>query len=94
MRDDLQVLCAGWSVEQVNASVAETLHGLIEPMVHAEAVALFEEHRAAGRAVVIVSSSGEEVVGPIGEMLGVDHAIATRMVVADGRFTGEIDLYA
>ena len=64
MRDYLKVLCAGWPVEQVNAIVAETLHDLIEPMVYAEAVALFEEHHAAGRDVVIVSSSGEEVVGP------------------------------
>ncbi len=94
MRDYLKVLCAGWSVEQVNTIVAETLHDLIEPMVYAEAVALFEEHRAAGRDVVIVSSSGVEVVGPIGEMLGVDHVVATRMVVADGRYTGEIAFYA
>jgi phosphoserine phosphatase len=27
-------------------------------------------------------------------MLGVDHVIATRMVVEDGRYTGEIDFYA
>lgn len=94
MRDYLKVLCVGWPVEQVNAIVAETLHDLIDPMVYAEAVALFDDHRAAGRDVVIVSSSGEEVVGPIGAMLGVDHVIATRMVVADGRYTGEIDFYA
>ena len=94
MRDYLKTLCAGWPVETVNAIVAETLHELIDPMVYAEAVALFDEHRAAGRDVVIVSSSGEEVVGPIGDMLGVDHVIATRMVVEDGRYTGEISFYA
>ena len=94
MRDYLKVLCAGWSVEQVNAIVAETLHDLIDPMVYAEAVALFDRHRADGLDVVIVSSSGEEVVGPIGEMLGVDHVIATRMAVHDGRYTGEITFYA
>jgi HAD superfamily hydrolase (TIGR01490 family) len=94
MRDYLKVLCAGWPVEQVNAIVAETLHELINPMVYAEAVALFDEHHGAGRDVVIVSSSGEEVVGPIGEMLGVDHVIATRMVVEDGKYTGEIEFYA
>jgi phosphoserine phosphatase len=57
-------------------------------------VALFEEHRAAGRDVVIVSSSGEEVVGPIGEMLGVDRVVATRMVVENGAYTGDIAFYA
>ena len=48
----------------------------------------------AGRDVVIVSSSGAEVVEPIGEMLGADRVIATRMVVEDGKYTGEIDYYA
>ncbi len=94
MRDYLKTLCTGWPVDQVNAIVAETLHELIHPMVYAEAVQLFDEHHAAGRDVVIVSSSGEEVVGPIGAMLGVDRVVATRMVVADGRYTGEIAFYA
>lgn len=94
MRDYLKQLCTGWPVETVNAIVAETLHELIDPMVYAEAVALMDSHQAAGRDVVIVSSSGEEVVGPIGAMLGVDHVIATRMQVEDGKYTGEIEFYA
>ena len=94
MRDYLKALCAGWSVQQVHDIVAETLHELIDPLVYAEAVELFDEHRAAGREVVLVSSSGEEVVGPIGEMLGVDRVIATRMVVEDGHYTGDIAFYA
>jgi len=52
-------------------------------------------HKAAGRDVVIVSTSGEEVVGPIGAMLGADEVVATKMVVGeDGTYTGEISLYA
>ena len=34
------------------------------------------------------------MVEPIGEMLGVDRVVATRMVTADGRYTGEIEFYA
>jgi HAD superfamily hydrolase (TIGR01490 family) len=94
MRDYLKALCAGWPVQQVHDIVAETLHDLIDPLVYAEAVELFDEHHAAGREVVLVSSSGEEVVGPIGEMLGVDRVIATRMVVEDGLYTGDISFYA
>jgi HAD superfamily hydrolase (TIGR01490 family) len=94
MRDYLKALCAGWSVQQVHDIVAETLHELIDPLVYAEALELFAEHRAAGREVVLVSSSGEEIVGPIGEMLGVDRVIATRMVVEDGHYTGDIEFYA
>ena len=94
MRDYLKALCAGWSVQQVQDIVEETLHELIDPLVYAEALELFEEHRAAGCEIVIVSSSGEEMVGPIGEMLGVDRVIATRMEVEDGCYTGEIAFYA
>ncbi|HUR12930.1 MAG TPA: HAD family hydrolase [Mycobacteriales bacterium] len=94
LRDYLAALCAGWPVQQVRDIVAETLHELIDPLVYEEALALFDEHHAAGREVVLVSSSGEEVVGPIGEMLGVDRVIATRMVVEDGAYTGEVAFYA
>ena len=34
------------------------------------------------------------MVRPIGEQLGVTDVIATRMVVEDGRYTGEVEFYA
>lgn len=44
---------------------------------------------------MIVSTSGAEVVEPIGRLLGADRVVATRMVVGDdGRFTGEVEYYA
>jgi HAD superfamily hydrolase (TIGR01490 family) len=94
IRDYLAQLVRGWRVEQVSQIVAETLHEMINPFVYAEAAALIEEHQAAGRDVVLVSASGEEMVRPIGELLGVTDVIATRMVVADGRYSGEIEFYA
>ena len=78
----------------LRAVVVETLHESIDPTVYAEAVALIEEHHAAGRDVVVVSASGAEVVEPIAAILGADRVIATRMTVVDGRYTGEIDFYA
>lgn len=94
MRDYLKQLCAGWEVEQVRQVVDEALHELIDPLIYAEALELIDAHHEAGRDVVLVSSSGAEIVGPVGDMLGADHVIATRMVVADGRYTGDIDFYA
>ncbi|WP_042448158.1 HAD family hydrolase [Streptacidiphilus jiangxiensis] len=94
MREYLSSLARGWNVAQVREIVAETLHDLIDPLIYDEAASLIEEHHAAGRDVVIVSSSGSELVEPIGEMLGADHVIATRMAEADGFYTGEIDFYA
>jgi HAD superfamily hydrolase (TIGR01490 family) len=94
MRAYLTSMCSGWDVAQVREIVSETLHDIIDPIVYDEAVELIGEHKAAGREVVIVSSSGEEVVAPIGAMLGADHVIATQMLVADGKYTGEIGRYA
>jgi HAD superfamily hydrolase (TIGR01490 family) len=93
MRAYLTSMCAGWDVSQVSDIVSETLHEIIDPIVYDEAVELITTHKAAGRDVVIVSSSGEEVVAPIGAMLGADEVLATRMLVADGKYTGEISRY-
>src|SRR3954468_7279499 len=94
MRQYLSRMVTGWDVQQVRDIVATTLSELIAPLVYEEATALIAEHRAAGRDVVIVSASGAEVVEPIGAMLGVDHVVATRMVIDEGRYTGDIEYYA
>jgi HAD superfamily hydrolase (TIGR01490 family) len=94
MRDYITEMCTGWDVQQVREIVAETLFEIVDPLIYAEAADLIEEHKSSGREVVIVSSSGEEVVGPIGELVGADRVIATRMVVEAGRYTGEVDFYA
>ena len=78
MRAFMSQLVAGWDVATVREIVADTLHNIVDPLVYDEAVSLIEEHRLAGRDIVIVSTSGTEVVEPIGEMLGADHVIATR----------------
>jgi phosphoserine phosphatase len=52
------------------------------------------EHREAGRDIVIISSSGTDVVEPIGARLGADLAIGTQVAIEEGRYTGEILYYA
>ncbi|MDO7868488.1 HAD family hydrolase [Nocardioides jiangxiensis] len=94
LRAFMSELVKGWQVSTVNDIVAETLHNIVDPMVYDEAVSLIEEHHAAGRDVIIVSTSGVEMVGPIGAMLGADDVVATRLAVEDGKYTGEIEYYA
>ena len=94
MRQFMSQLCAGWDVATVREIVADTLHNVVDPLVYDEAVSLIEEHHLAGRDVVIVSASGAEVVEPIAAMLGADHVVATRMEIADGKYTGGIEYYA
>ncbi|KUI05738.1 HAD-IB family hydrolase [Mycobacterium sp. IS-3022] len=93
MRAYVTNMCAGWDVEQVKAIVGETLHDIVNPLVFAEAAELIADHKLCGRDVVMVSASGEEIVAPIARALGATHAMATRMVVEDGKYTGEIAFY-
>jgi HAD superfamily hydrolase (TIGR01490 family) len=93
MRAHLADMCTGWDVAQVKAIVGETLHEIVSPLVFAEAAELIADHKLCGRDVVVVSASGQEIVGPIARALGATHAMATRMVVADGKYTGEVAFY-
>ncbi len=93
MRSYVTSMCTGWDVEQVKSAVEETLHEIVTPLVFAEAANLITDHKLCGRDVVIVSASGEEVVAPIARALGATHAMATRMVVEDGKYTGDIAFY-
>jgi len=87
-------LTKGWEADRVQRLVRETLQEIIDPLIYAEALELFEEHRSAGRDLYLVSSSGEEVVVPLAEYLGVPHVIATKAGVDDeGRYDGTLDFY-
>lgn len=94
MRSYMSQLVNGWEVEQVRQIVAETLDEIIDPMVFQEAIDLMEAHRAAGRDIIIISSSGTDIVEPIGVRLGADLAIGTQVAIENGRYTGEILFYA
>jgi HAD superfamily hydrolase (TIGR01490 family) len=94
IRDRASRVCRGWPADRVAEIIARDLHDLIVPLVYAEAQVLLAQHRLAGQDVIIVSTSGQEVVAPIGGLLGVSSVIATRMEVTDGRYTGQVEFYA
>ena len=95
MRDSVLALTKGWEQARISAIVRETLEEVVEPITFAEALALIDEHRAAGRKVFIVSASPEEIVTPLSRHLGADEAIASRAKLdGEGRYTGEMEFYA
>ena len=94
-KDELSALTAGWDRDEVAAVVEETVDEVISPLVYAEALAIIEDHRGAGRRVVVISASPEEIVRPLCRYLGIEDVIATRSEVDDeGRYTGRIERYA
>jgi HAD superfamily hydrolase (TIGR01490 family) len=93
MRSRISALCAGWDAAEVRSVIEQSIHEILPSMIYTEAVELISEHRGHGHHVVVVSASGMEMVGPIADALGADDAMGTRMELAEGRYTGEIDFY-
>jgi len=95
MRETVLALTRGWDQGKVSAIVEDALTSVVEPIIYAEALELMADHRRAGRRIVIVSASPEEIVNPIGRLLDVDDVLASRSQVDhEGRYTGEMAFYA
>lgn len=95
MRRNALIVVKGWDRSKMEELVRETLSQIIEPIIYQEALKLIEEHQAAGRKVVIISSSPEEIVKPLGEFLGADAVISSQACVDENnRYTGELLTYA
>jgi putative phosphoserine phosphatase/1-acylglycerol-3-phosphate O-acyltransferase len=82
---------SGWVREQVQEAgqlAAETLAATVQPFAHA----IFEEHRAAGRKLVLATTTPYDLVRPLAEVLGFDDVVATRYATDDeGRYNGTFD---
>lgn len=92
-RDRLAEMVAGWSVEDVQKIVAETMNNVVTPAIYREARELIEEHRARGHDLVILSASASILVEPIAHELGIETIVATDTEIKDGKLTGTITRY-
>jgi putative phosphoserine phosphatase / 1-acylglycerol-3-phosphate O-acyltransferase len=84
----------GWPVDLVAKAaegaadeLAAPQPGALQPFVPQ----LLDEHRAAGRTLVLATAAPEPLVAALATRLGLDHVIATAWVARDGTYTGEID---
>ena len=84
------VLAKGRSRATVQAAAeqaADTLVAMVQPM----AASIFAEHRAAGRPIVMATTTPFDLVKPLADRLGLDDVVATRYGVnADGTYDGTI----
>lgn len=55
-----------------------------------ETLKLIKEYQQQNISIVIVSGSLQDIIVPLAKDIGVDTVIATRMVIVDGLYTGEI----
>jgi HAD superfamily hydrolase (TIGR01490 family) len=88
MSFSLQVL-KGYSVDEVAQWVAVFVEKMITPRVFQAARQAIESHRLAGNRVLIISATGEHIVGPIAQFLGVTDFLAIHLACQDGLYTGQ-----
>lgn len=89
------VAARGWPIKEVEQAAqlaAELLSRQVLPYVPA----LLETHRAAGRVLVLATTTPYDLVAPLAERLGIDEVIATRYgrVIDDHgveRFSGRVE---
>ncbi|MEQ1872155.1 MAG: HAD-IB family hydrolase [Ilumatobacteraceae bacterium] len=75
-------------VQRAAESVADALAAMVQPM----AASLFDEHRAAGRPVVLATTTPYDLVKPLADRLGLDDVVATRYGLNDdGTYDGSLD---
>ena len=75
------------AVEQAAAVAADRLFEMVQPL----AASLFDEHHAAGRLVVMATTTPYDMVKPLADLLGIDDVVATRYAVDDdGAYTGTL----
>jgi HAD superfamily hydrolase (TIGR01490 family) len=85
--DGLQVL-RGFTPEELQALVSDSMERVLRPLVYAESLDLVERHRRRGEPVYIVSATLQEIVQAIADDLQFDGALGTVCEVVDGRYTG------
>lgn len=80
----------GWNVAAVQTAAeaaSQELLAHIQPFAHG----VFDKHRAAGRKLVLATTSPDPFVRPLAEALGFDDVIASKWKIADGHYLGELD---
>lgn len=81
---------SGWvrsQVQEAGELAAEALAASLQPF----ALPIFAEHRAAGRPLVLATTTPYDLVKPLADALGFDDVVATRYGERDGVYDGTLD---
>ena len=79
----------GRSEEAIAAHCRIWYRDMVRQHLQPQVVRCVQEHKARGHVVAILSSTTNYLADPLAEELGIEHLLVSRLVVRDGRFTGE-----
>lgn len=78
----------GRSVVEIAEWVERFIADKIAPIVFPAARETLARYKAEGRTLLVISATGEHLVGPISRYLGADDFLAICLATADGSYTG------
>jgi putative phosphoserine phosphatase/1-acylglycerol-3-phosphate O-acyltransferase len=79
----------GWArdlVQEAGREAAKVLADAIQPFARP----IIEDHRVAGRALVLATTTPDDLIRPLAQALGFDDVVATRYGEDDGKYDGSI----
>jgi HAD superfamily hydrolase (TIGR01490 family) len=79
----------GRSEEEIAAHCRIWYRDMVRQYLQPEMIRRVEAHKRDGHLVAILSSTTNYLADPLAEELGIEHLLVSRLVVRDGRFTGE-----
>lgn len=82
---------AGLPTAEIKGQADDCHQHLIRPHRFKQALDCIEEHRSAGRTIVLVTGSLDFIIEPLAAEVRADAVIAARLVESDGFFTGALD---
>jgi len=77
-------------MDTLNQWRGEYIEEKIRPILLPKAQALIDSHKAQGDLLVIITATNSFITGPIAELYGVEHLLATEPEICAGRFTGSV----
>jgi HAD superfamily hydrolase (TIGR01490 family) len=81
----------GLPADEIKARAKDCYRDVIRPRRFRQTAECIEEHRRAGREIVLVTGSIDFIIAPLAEELGIHNVLAPALLESDGRFTGELD---
>lgn len=81
---------AGRTHEEVVPLARAHFERHVRPRIFPQALAAIDEHRRAGRRLVLLTATNRVVAEPVAEHLGLPEIVATELECRDGRYTGRL----
>jgi HAD superfamily hydrolase (TIGR01490 family) len=77
-------------MDTLNQWRGEYIEEKIKPILLPKAQVLVDSHKVRGDTLVIITATNSFITGPIAELYGVEHLLATEPEISDGRYTGSV----